>query len=117
VRARTFVDVAYDELLAERLRRRLVDEPVAEKKMFGGLAFLLAGNMAVAASGHGGLLARVDPSDSDDLLAEPGAEAMDMGRGPMRGWLRVSPDVLDDDAVLDSWVRRSLAYAKSLPPK
>lgn len=110
--------VAYDEELADRLRSRLAGEPVTEKKMFGGLAFLLGGNMAVAVSGQGGLLVRVDPEQTARLLAEPGAEEFDMGsRGPMKGWLRVSPDVLDDDEVLLAWVDRGLAYARSLPAK
>ena len=110
--------MAYDETLAARIRAMLAGEPVAEKKMFGGLAFLLGGNMSVAASGQGGLLVRVDPGDTDDLLAEPGAEEFDMGgRGPMKGWLRVNPDVLDDDETLGAWVTRGVAYARTLPPK
>jgi hypothetical protein len=110
--------MAFDEVLADRVRTMLADEPVAEKKMFGGLAFLLGGNMSVSASGQGGLLVRVDPGQTDDLLAEPGAEEFDMGgRGPMKGWLRVSPDVLDDDETLGAWVSRGVAYARSLPAK
>jgi TfoX/Sxy family transcriptional regulator of competence genes len=93
------------------------DRPV-EKKMFGGLAFLIGGNMSVAASGQGGLLVRVDPDETSTLLAERGAEEFEMGgRGPMKGWLRVSEQVLDDDAVLAAWVERGATYAKSLPPK
>ena len=110
--------MAYDEDLADRLRSQLSGEPVTEKKMFGGLAFLVGGNMAVAASGQGGLLVRVDPTETAQLLAEPGAEEFDMGnRGPMKGWLRVAPDVLDDDATLAVWVDRGVAYAGSLPAK
>jgi TfoX/Sxy family transcriptional regulator of competence genes len=110
--------MAYDEILAERIRTMLEGEPVVEKKMFGGLAFLIGGNMSVAASGQGGLLVRVDPAATADLLAEPGAEEFDMGgRGPMKGWLRVGPDLLDDDETLGAWVSRGVAYARSLPPK
>jgi TfoX/Sxy family transcriptional regulator of competence genes len=110
--------MAYDEELAERIRGVLGDRPVVEKKMFGGLAFLAGGHMSVSASGQGGLLVRVDPADSDDLLSEPGAALMQMGnRPPMAGWLRVAPQVVEDDAVLERWVERGLAYARSLPPK
>jgi TfoX/Sxy family transcriptional regulator of competence genes len=110
--------MAYDVELAERLRAQLAGEPVTEKKMFGGLAFLVNGNMCVAASGQGGLMVRVDPAETDALLDEPGAAVFDMGgRGPMKGWLRVDGDVLDDDEVLGAWVTRGLAYARTLPPK
>jgi TfoX/Sxy family transcriptional regulator of competence genes len=110
--------MAYDERLAGRVRDHLAGEPVEEKKMFGGLAFLLGGHMSVSASGQGGLLVRVAPADSDSLLAEPGAALMQMGnRAPMDGWIRVAPEMLDDDAVLARWVERGVAYARSLPPK
>jgi TfoX/Sxy family transcriptional regulator of competence genes len=110
--------MAYDEELAERLRAQLSGGAVTEKKMFGGLAFLLNGNMAVAASGQGGLLVRVDPAQTVELLAEAGAEEFDLGgRGPMKGWLRVAPDVLDDDATLAAWVDRGVSYAGTLPSK
>jgi TfoX/Sxy family transcriptional regulator of competence genes len=110
--------MAYDEQLAARVRDQLAGEPVVEKRMFGGLAFLLGGHMSVSASGQGGLLVRVAPADSDALLEEPGAALMQMGsRPPMAGWIRVSPEVLDDDAVLERWVERGVAYARSLPPK
>ena len=110
--------MAYDEQLADRIRAALGRRSATEKKMFGGLAFLIGGNMAVAASGQGGLLVRVDPTDTEALLAEPGAEEFDMGgRGPMKGWLRVRPDVLADDATLKAWVDRGVAHAASLPPK
>src|SRR4051812_29279616 len=109
--------MAYDVELAERIRGLLAGEPVQEKKMFGGLAFLLGGNMSVAASGQGGLMVRVDPAETDTLLAEPGAAEFEMGgRGPMKGWLRVSDDVLGD-GTLQAWVDRGVAYALSLPPK
>jgi TfoX/Sxy family transcriptional regulator of competence genes len=110
--------MAYDEELANRVREALSSQPVTEKKMFGGLAFLVGGNMSVAASGRGGLLVRVDPDETDALLAEPGAEEFEMGgRGPMQGWLHVRDEVLADDATLQAWVQRGLAYARSLPPK
>jgi TfoX/Sxy family transcriptional regulator of competence genes len=110
--------MAYDEALAERIRGMLGDIEVTEKKMFGGLAFLVGGNMSVAAGGQGGLLVRVDPADSDVLLTEPGASVMQMGgRGAMKGWLRVDAAVLEDDVVLQRWVDRGVGYAASLPPK
>jgi TfoX/Sxy family transcriptional regulator of competence genes len=110
--------MAYDEALAARIREHVAGEPVVEKKMFGGLAFLLHGHMSVSASGQGGLLVRVDPAASDALLAEPGVTLMQMGnRAPMDGWLRVAPDAVADDAALERWVERGLAHARSLPPK
>ena len=108
--------MAYDEELAERIRSMLPDEPVVEKKMFGGLAFLVGGNMCVAASGQGGILVRVDPQQTDSLLREPGAELMEMGGRTMSGWLRVDSEVLDD-TTLRTWVDRGIAYARSLPRK
>ena len=110
--------MAYDEELAARVRDHLAGEAVVETKMFGGLAFLVGGHMSVSASGQGGLLVRVAPADSDGVLAEPGAALMQMGnRPPMAGWIRVAPEVLDDDDVLARWVERGVAYARSLPPK
>ena len=106
--------MAYDEDLADRLREQLAAERVTEKRMFGGLAFLVDGSMAVAASGTGGLLVRVDPADTAELLTEPGAEEFEMRGRAVSGWLRVRPDVLDDDAVLAAWVRRGLARARAL---
>jgi TfoX/Sxy family transcriptional regulator of competence genes len=111
-------DMAYDEALAARIREHVAGEPVVEKKMFGGLAFLLNGHMSVSASRQGGLLVRVDPADSDSLLAEPGVTLMQMGsRAPMDGWLRVAPEAVADEASLERWVERGLAHARSLPPK
>jgi TfoX/Sxy family transcriptional regulator of competence genes len=110
--------MAYDESLAERIRGMLGDRPVEEKRMFGGLAFLVGGHMSVSASGKGGLLVRFDPAETEALRGEPGAEEFAMGgRGPMDGWLRVRPDVLDDDAVLQRWVDRGVRFAESLPPQ
>jgi hypothetical protein len=109
--------MAYDRELAERIRAALGAQAADEKAMFGGLAFLVGGHMSVAAGGQGGLLVRVDPDEFDALLAEPGAAEFAMGnRRPMRGWLRVSADVLDD-ATLARWVDRAISYARSLPPK
>ena len=111
-------DVAYDEDLANRIRELIAgEEGVTEKRMFGGLAFLIGGNMAVAASGQGGLLVRVDPAETDTLLTEPHAEPFEMrGRG-MQGWLRVDDEGLKTKGALEPWVRRGVAYARSLPPK
>ena len=110
--------MAYDEALAARIREHATGEPVEEKKMFGGLAFLLGGHMAVAASGQGGLMVRVEPAETAALLEEPGASPFEMGgRGAMDGWLRVSSEAVEDDDDLARWVDRGLAYARSLPSK
>ena len=109
--------MAYDTALAERIETMLPDEPIVEKKMFGGLAFLVRGNMSVAASGQGGLLVRVDPAQTGALLTEPGTSVMEMGGRAMNGWLRVAPEVLDDDDTLRQWVDRGVGYARTLPPK
>jgi len=92
--------VAYDEELAARIRDLLAAEGgVAEKKMFGGLAFLLGGNMAVAASGQGGILVRVDPAESDELVTTTSARPMEMRGREMAGWLRVGTDDVETDGV------------------
>ena len=110
--------MAYDEDLADRLREQLAGVVVTEKRMFGGLAFLVGGHMSVAASGQGGLLVRVDPDSSDQLLEEPGVSPMEMGgRGPVRGWLRVAAGAVEDDEALAVWVQRGVACARSQPPK
>jgi TfoX/Sxy family transcriptional regulator of competence genes len=107
--------VAYDEELAGRIRELVAGEPaVSEKKMFGGLAFLVGGNMAVAASGEGGLLVRVDPDESEALVESSNARPMEMRGRELTGWLRVDPQ---DDGELRTWVERGLAFAGSLPPK
>jgi TfoX N-terminal domain len=110
--------MAYDEELAGRIRAQLGDRPgLTEKEMFGGLAFLIGGNMAVAASGQGGILVRVDPEKSDGLVASTPAEPMEMRGRQMAGWLRVpTADVAADDE-LAVWVELGAAYAGSLPPK
>ena len=106
--------MAYDEELAGRIRALVGDEPgLAEKKMFGGLGFLVGGNMAVAASGQGGLLVRVDPDESEALVASSDARPMEMRGREMAGWLRVDPP--DDE--LAAWVERGVSFARSLPPK
>jgi TfoX/Sxy family transcriptional regulator of competence genes len=110
--------MAYDEHLAARIRTLLGDRPdLIEKKMFGGLAFLLGGNMAIAASGQGGILVRVDPEESDALAATTPAEPMEMRGRSMAGWLRVDTTAVADDAALAEWVERGVGYAGSLPPK
>ena len=110
--------MAYDEALAGRIRDLAGDAPnLTEQKMFGGLAFLIGGNMAVAASGQGGLLVRVDPDDSDRLVATTPAEPMEMRGRSMRGWLRVAAEDVSSDEELTAWVERGAAYARSLPPK
>lgn len=108
--------MAFDDDLADRVRVLLGKRSVTEQRMFGGLAFLIGGNMAVAASSKGGLMVRAEHEETERLLAEPGAEPMEM-RGPVKGWVRVKGPVLDDDATLTVWVERGAAYASSLPPK
>ena len=110
--------VAYDEELAARIRDLTVGESgLAEKKMFGGLAFLIGGNMAVAASGQGGLLVRVDPAQSDKLVATTNAYPMEMRGRSMQGWLRVDPEDVRTKRQLAKWVELGTAYARSLPVK
>jgi TfoX/Sxy family transcriptional regulator of competence genes len=108
--------MAYDEVLAARIRALTADEPgLAEKRMFGGLAFLVDGRMAVAASGHGGVMVRVGADAAADLLASTPAEPVTMRGRPMTGWLRVGAAHVADDADLAEWVRRGVAFARSLP--
>jgi len=110
--------VAYDEELAGRIRGLLADEAsVTEQRMFGGLAFLVGGNMAVAASGQGGLLVRVDPAQSDELLRTTPARPMEMRGRSMPGWLRVEVAEVAGDDALSAWVGRGLSFARTLPPK
>ena len=110
--------MAYDEDLADRIRELLaVESAVTEKKMFGGLAFLIRGNMAVAASGQGGLLVRVDPSKSDRLVATSSARPMEMRGREMQGWLRVDSDAVRTKRQLAKWVGLGTTYAQSLPAK
>ncbi|HYP23174.1 MAG TPA: TfoX/Sxy family protein [Actinomycetota bacterium] len=110
--------MAYDEDLADRIRELAAGErALTEKKMFGGLAFLVRGHMAVAASGQGGILVRVDPAESEALLAKTDAYPMEMRGREMRGWLRLDAEHVRTKAQLSRWVRRGLDYARSLPPK
>ena len=110
--------MAYDEELADRVRALIGDRAgLTEQKMFGGLAFLIGGNMAIAASGQGGILVRVDPEQSDELAASTPAEPMEMRGRSMAGWLRVDTTDVTDNAALAEWVERGTGYAASLPPK
>jgi len=110
--------MAYDEDLAERIRSLLEGEPgLSEKKMFGGLAFLVNGNMAVAASGQGGIMLRVDPAQTEALLDEPRILRVVMRGREMDGWLRIDPAAVVADAAFEAWVRRGVDYARSLPAK
>jgi hypothetical protein len=110
--------MAYDEVLANRLRECLQDETgVTEKAMFGGLAFLVNGNMAVSASGQGGLLLRVDPTQTEPLVARPHARRFEMRGREMDGWLRVDADGVKTSRDLKKWVAIGVSYARTLPPK
>ena len=110
--------MAYDEALAARIRDRIGAAPdLSEKKMFGGLAFLIGGNMAVAASGQGGILVHVDPDESDALTASTAASLMEMRGRSMRGWLRVGSEDVRSDDELARWVGLGSEYARSLPAK
>jgi hypothetical protein len=110
--------VAYDEALADRIRTLIGNEQqLTEQKMFGGLAFLIGGNMAIAASGQGGVLVRADPAQSDELIASTSAQPMEMRGRQMRGWLRVDAEDVGTDDELARWVELGTAYARSLPAK
>ena len=109
--------VAYDEGLAARLLDLLGEHAgLAEKKMFGGLAMMLGGNMAVGVYGDD-LLVRTDPKLQDMLLAEPGTRPFDLASRPMKGWIVVAASMCSEDEDLRRWVSRGVAYAHSLPPK
>lgn len=110
--------MAYDEDLADRIRELVGGgREVTEKKMFGGLAFLVNGHIAVAASGQGGILVRADPGESDSLVAKTKAYPMEMRGREMRGWLRLDDEHVRTKPQLSKWVRIGTAYARSLPPK
>jgi TfoX/Sxy family transcriptional regulator of competence genes len=110
--------VAYDQELADRIREIVQSEPgLTEKRMFGGLAFLIGGNMAVSASSKGGLLLRVDPADTPTLTQRPEADRFEMRGREMDGWLRVDPSGLATDEELEHWVSIGVRYARSLPAK
>lgn len=105
--------VAYDNDLAERIRKLIGAEPdLAEKKMFGGLAFLIRGRMAVAASSEG-IMVRVDPAESDRLIKSGGAQVMEMRGRTMRGWVRLPPEQLRSSGQLDYWLERGMAYTRA----
>lgn len=109
--------MAYDTELADRIRELVATEPgLDERRMFGGLAFLINGNMSVAASSRGGLLVRVPPADTDALTADDRVEPMVMAGSARRGWLHVTASA-DEDAWIEEWVTRGVAYARSLPAK
>jgi hypothetical protein len=110
--------VAYDEELARRIRALVAGEAgLTEQKMFGGLGFMVGGNMAVAASGQGGILVRVDPEESSSLVESTPAYTMVMRGRPMDGWLRVDSEDVAGDPELAEWVGRGIAFARSLPEK
>ena len=110
--------MAYDEDLANRIRELVAAEPdLTEKKMFGGLAFLIGGNMAIAASGQGGVLVRLDPAKSDSLVATTNARLFEMRGRSMQGWLRVDTEDVRTKRQLAKWVELGTTYARSLPAK
>jgi hypothetical protein len=110
--------MAYDEELASRIRMLLAAEPaLSEQKIFGGIAFLVGGNMAIAASGQGGILVRVDPDEPGEHPEDARARPAEMRGRLMHGWLRVDADDLGHPGQLSHWVQRGTAYARSLPPK
>ena len=110
--------MAYDEDFANRVRELLADETgITEKAMFGGLAFLLQGNMAVGLSGGGELMVRVGPDATDDALSRPHTRLFDMTGRPMKGWILVAPAGVKTKRQLDSWVKRGTKFARTLPPK
>ncbi len=108
----------YDQDLAGRVRERLASqEGVTERAMFGGLAFLLEGNMAVAASSRGGLMVRVGADAYEQALSEPDAAPLEMSGRPMRGWVHLDATAVSDPRRLRMWVERGLSFARTLPPK
>jgi TfoX/Sxy family transcriptional regulator of competence genes len=110
--------MSYDEDLADRIRQVVGPQSgLTERRMFGGHAFLVNGNLAVSASGKGGLLLRVDPAETDALVENPGVSRFEMRGREMDGWLHVQPEAVQTREQLDAWVRRGTTYARSLPPK
>ena len=109
--------MAYDEALASRVREALGDNPgISERQMFGGIAFMLSGNMAVGVN-KDDLMVRTDPDDHDEALTQAGVRVFDMTGRPMKGWILVGPEATEDDAELQKWVGAGLDFAGSLPPK
>lgn len=110
--------MSYDDDLADRIRKTVQDEPgLSERRMFGGLAFLVNGNMAVSASSQGGLLLRVDPAQTESLVDHEHVRRFEMRGRAMNGWLHVDVDVLKTDDELRHWVNHGLTYTRSLDPK
>jgi hypothetical protein len=110
--------MAFDEDLAARIRESIGnDDRLTEAKVFGGLAFLINGNMAISASSNGGVIVRVDPEDADDLVATTPARLMEMRGRTMKGWLRVDATDVESNTALTGWIRRCVVYAGSLPAK
>jgi hypothetical protein len=110
--------VGYDVELAERVRAVVRDEPgLTEKRMFGGLAFLIQGNMAVSASSQGGLLLRINPAIVESLVGQAQVRRFEMRGRPMDGWLHIGVEAMHNDDDLRRWVSHGVAYARSLPPK
>jgi hypothetical protein len=110
--------MAYDGELAERIRALIMDEPgLTEKRMFGGLAFLISGNMAISASGQGGVMVRIDPAESEALLATTNARLVEMRGRQMAGWMRIDASDVRARKQLAKWVGIGVAYARALPPK
>ena len=110
--------MAYDEELADRIRDIVDGEPgITEKRMFGGLAFLVDGHLAAAASSRGVMLLRVDPDETEALLEDPAVRRSEMGGRRLKGWLDVDTTVLDTDGTLQHWVAKGVAYARLLGPK
>jgi TfoX/Sxy family transcriptional regulator of competence genes len=109
--------MAYDKALASRVRETFADNAeISERQMFGGIAFMLSGNMAVGVR-NDDLMVRIDPSDNDEALAQPGVRISDMSGRPMKGWILVAAEATEDDADLQRWVKAGLDFAGSLPPK
>jgi TfoX/Sxy family transcriptional regulator of competence genes len=109
--------VAFDEALAARVREALAENAeISERQMFGGIAFLLSGNMAVGVSKED-LMVRIDPDDQEEALAHPGVRPFDMTGRPMKGWILVAPEATEEESELAQWITRGLDFAGSLPPK
>lgn len=109
--------MAFDEQLAARLRKQLGRRKgVSEKKMFGGIAFLVSGNMCVGVHGRD-MIVRLEPAETERALAQPHTRRFDLTGRPMRGWILVQPEGLTGEAALGTWLRTALKYAESLPPK
>jgi TfoX/Sxy family transcriptional regulator of competence genes len=109
--------MAYDEGLAYRIRDLLDEAPgLTEKAMFGGLSFLVHGNMSVGIIKED-LCVRLSKAENDEALSHPHTRPMDFTKRPMKGWIFVSPDGTADDSVLEYWVERGVAHARSLPKK